>query len=81
MKKLGLIVTPIAGMGGRVGLKGSDGAETLRRARELGAEPHSPARAVQALQAIKRGSPSFMLYTYRAIWGRTRQEKPGWTPT
>jgi len=69
LKKLGLIVNPVAGLGGRVGLKGSDGAETLRRAKELGAEPQSPARAVQALQAIKTGSPSFELYTYPGDMG------------
>jgi len=80
LKKLGLIVNPVAGMGGRVGLKGSDGAETLRRARELGAEPQSPARAVQALQAIKMGSPSFMLYTYPGDMGEDEAREAGLNP-
>ena len=80
LKKLGLIVNPVAGLGGRVGLKGSDGAETLRRARELGAQPRSPARAVLALQAIKTGSPSFMLYTYPGEMGEDEAREAGLDP-
>ena len=80
MKKLGLVVNPVAGLGGRVGLKGSDGAETLRRARELGAEPQSPARAVHALQAIMRGSPSFMLYIYPCDMGEDEAREAGLNP-
>lgn len=47
--RLGLLVNPIAGMGGRVALKGTDGEDALRIARERGAEPISPERARRAL--------------------------------
>ena len=46
---LGLVVNPIAGIGGAVGLKGSDGAETVARAFALGAVPHGNERAADAL--------------------------------
>jgi predicted polyphosphate/ATP-dependent NAD kinase len=56
MKTVGLIVNPVAGMGGRVGLKGTDGAETLEKARSLGARPESSNRAIHAVNALVSSS-------------------------
>jgi len=52
--RIGLIVNPIAGMGGRVGLKGTDGPEVLRQAIELGAKPVAPDRARATIEALRR---------------------------
>lgn len=49
--KLGFIVNPIAGMGGRVGLKGTDGPEVLQKALELGAIPESPTKAKKGIRS------------------------------
>ena len=58
---IGLVVNPVAGMGGRVGLKGSDGAATLAAARERGAVPVAPERVVAALAALAPLAGSFDL--------------------
>ncbi|MEM3574528.1 MAG: NAD(+)/NADH kinase, partial [Candidatus Bathyarchaeia archaeon] len=52
--RLGVVVNPIAGMGGRVGLKGTDGPEALRKALELGAKPIAPKRAEEFLRELLR---------------------------
>jgi predicted polyphosphate/ATP-dependent NAD kinase len=51
-KKLGLIVNPVAGMGGSVGLKGTDG-QMYERALALGAEPVTPQRTKDVLSHIE----------------------------
>ena len=54
MKKIGLIINPIAGLGGPAGMKGTDRALCLERAKELGIEPQAPARVLQVLSHISR---------------------------
>ncbi|UCH46469.1 MAG: ATP-NAD kinase family protein [Betaproteobacteria bacterium] len=51
MRIIGLIVNPVAGMGGSVGLKGTDG-EMYAKALAMGAQPVSPARAREFLSHI-----------------------------
>jgi len=80
-KKLGLVVNPIAGMGGRVGLKGTDGPDILDMARKLGAVPVSPARAVEALRRIATIKDSIDLLTYPSSMGEDEARECSFNPT
>jgi len=60
MKLIGFVVNPIAGMGGAVGLKGTDG-DTYVEALELGAKSVTPERAKQFLSNVKSKRELFIL--------------------
>ena len=79
MKRIGLIVNPYAGIGGRVGLKGSDGLETRRKALELGAVPFSPKRTVEALRELE-GVDGFVFITYPGSMGEDEVREAGFVP-
>jgi len=76
-RRIGLIVNPIAGMGGSVALKGTDGAQALARARALGAEPKAEARAARALRKLAAAAPSAELVTIAGVMGEAAAESAG----
>jgi predicted polyphosphate/ATP-dependent NAD kinase len=79
-KKLGLIVNPVAGIGGRVGLKGSDGFDIQKKAMEMGATPEAPKRAVQALRNITPIMDHIEVITYPYDMGEEEILECGITP-
>jgi len=79
-KKLGLIVNPLAGIGGRVGLKGSDGITTVKKAFALGAEILSPKRAIETLQELVPSKDEFDLITYPKEMGEDEAKQCGFSP-
>jgi predicted polyphosphate/ATP-dependent NAD kinase len=75
-KLIGLIVNPMAGIGGRVGLKGSDGVEIQQRALALGAQPRAVQRARQALERLA-GLDDVTILTYPAEMGQDAAQACG----
>ena len=75
--KLGLIVNPLAGVGGAVGLKGSDGAATVREALARGAEARAPVRAERALGALQPLRERLQVFCYAGDMGETEARAAG----
>ena len=80
-KTVGFIVNPIAGMGGAVGLKGTDGQEILTKALSLGAKPVAPVRAETFLSELSRFNPDLRLVVGAGNMGEDEAKICGLTPT
>jgi len=78
-KALGFIVNPIAGMGGAVGLKGTDGKDILEKAINLGAEPVAPARAEYFLFELKAIKKDVRLIVGAGLMGETEARNHGYS--
>jgi NAD+ kinase len=78
MRRIGLVLNPIAGMGGRVGLKGTDGK--AEEARERGAEPRAPGRAIEALSALHERAPDVDLLACGDPMGASEAREAGFSP-
>ena len=79
-RRIGLIVNPIAGMGGAVGLKGTDGPVILARAREMGAVTHSGERAAAALRPLAALRDRFEIITCLGAMGEVAARLAGLVP-
>jgi NAD+ kinase len=79
MRRIGVVVNPIAGMGGRVGLKGTDGK--VAEARERGAEMRAPDRAAEMLRELADIGADVSLLTYGGIMGEELARDAGFEPT
>jgi predicted polyphosphate/ATP-dependent NAD kinase len=80
-KIVGFIVNPIAGMGGAVGLKGTDGQEILNKAVSLGAKPVAPVRAETFLSELSRFNPDLRLAVGAGTMGEDEAKICGLTTT
>lgn len=77
---LGLIVNPVAGIGGRAGLTGSDGAAVQERASERGSASRAAERAVAALEVVASARPGARVLTVAGAMGADAARAAGLDP-
>jgi len=70
MFKLGLIINPFAGIGGRVGLKGSDGEKIRDRALALGGKKLAQKKTAIALEILKPLADKLKVFTVSGEMGQ-----------
>lgn len=74
---VGLIINPIAGLGGRAGLKGSDGPGIAERARALGGSAEASGRTAQFLSHLIDWKDRLIFYTYGGDMGEKKLKELG----
>jgi predicted polyphosphate/ATP-dependent NAD kinase len=78
VSKIGFIINPIAGMGGRVGLKGTDGV--YKKAIKLGAKPIAPKKALDMLtefMSVESNNENILWLTCKGTMGSSELQKAG----
>lgn len=78
--RIGLVVNPVAGLGGAAGLKGSDGVEVQREALARGAVPRAGDRAAQAVRTLLSRRRETELVTVGGAMGEDSALAAGATP-
>ena len=79
MFRLGLIVNPYAGLGGSVGLKGSDGDAIRTEALARGAEMRAPQRMTRALQFLLEFRDQIEIFCFAGDMGENASRTLGFT--
>lgn len=78
-KTVGFIVNPVAGMGGAVGLKGTDGKVILNQAISLGAKPIATQRAETFFTQLSPVKESLKLIVGAGDMGQNQAQKYGFS--
>ncbi len=79
-KRLGLIVNPVAGIGGRAGFKGSDGGAAVEQALARGYSSPAPERAATTLSELRSIRDEFVLLVAPSGMGETVAKGCGFEP-
>ena len=77
---IGLVVNPVAGVGGPAGLAGSDGADVQRLAASRGAHSRAQERATIALRVLASRHPSLVIGTAAGAMGADAVRAAGLEP-
>jgi len=75
--KLGLVINPYAGIGGSVGLKGSDGDEIRAEAFARGAEPRALPRMQRCLNILQPFASDIHIYCFAGDMGEAALHQSG----